>query len=179
MALPRTFVGFSSTDIDSYRLMCAWKAHEHIDFNFCDCQLAQAVDSTNEKYIKRRCRARIDLAGTYVMLIGEDTRWKDNYVLWEVEVAIEKGCRLIGVNLDRWRSMNPTTCPAMFRKVDALFVPFSPHIVAHALENWEQPTPPKHTNFSYTDSVYQRLGYVLKGSFADRPRMAPFFGFKG
>lgn len=36
MALPRTFVGFSSTDIRSYWLMCAWKEHEHIDFDFVD-----------------------------------------------------------------------------------------------------------------------------------------------
>jgi len=33
MALPRTFVGFSSSDISYYHLMCAWKAHDHIDFN--------------------------------------------------------------------------------------------------------------------------------------------------
>jgi hypothetical protein len=38
MALPPTFVGFSGTDLNYYRLMLAWKAHEHIDFDFCDCQ---------------------------------------------------------------------------------------------------------------------------------------------
>ena len=32
MGLPRTFVGFSSTDIRSYWLMLAWKANDHIDF---------------------------------------------------------------------------------------------------------------------------------------------------
>ena len=37
--LPRTFVSFSSTDKSRYDLMCAWKAHEHIDFNFADFQL--------------------------------------------------------------------------------------------------------------------------------------------
>ena len=67
MSLPRTFVGFSSTDINWYRLMCAWKAHEHIDFNFCDCQLQDALNSEDESYIKRKCRERIDMAGTYIM----------------------------------------------------------------------------------------------------------------
>src|SRR5262245_6019484 len=61
MGLPRTFIGFSSTDIESYSLMLAWKAHEHIDFNFCDCQLPDAIDSENESYIKRVCRERIDM----------------------------------------------------------------------------------------------------------------------
>jgi hypothetical protein len=43
MALPRTFVGFSSKDMLNYRLMCAWKAHEHIDFDFADFQLGEAM----------------------------------------------------------------------------------------------------------------------------------------
>jgi len=39
MGLPRTFLGFSSTDIHYYRLMQAWKRNQSIDFNFADCQL--------------------------------------------------------------------------------------------------------------------------------------------
>src|SRR5215510_12425812 len=82
MALPRTFVGFSSTDITSYRLMTAWKAHEHIDFDFCNCQLQNELNSEDEAYIKRHCRARINLAGYYILLIGDDTRSKHKYVRW-------------------------------------------------------------------------------------------------
>lgn len=52
MGLPRTFVGFSSTDIHYYRLMCAWKEHENIDFNFVNCQLSQEINSEDEAYIK-------------------------------------------------------------------------------------------------------------------------------
>lgn len=58
MGLPRTFVGFSSTDIHDYELMLAWKANEHIDFNFADCQLNQEINSGNKVYIKRKCRER-------------------------------------------------------------------------------------------------------------------------
>lgn len=53
MGLPRTFVGFSSTDIHYYRLMCAWKEHENIDFNFVNCQLSQEIYSEDEAYIKK------------------------------------------------------------------------------------------------------------------------------
>ena len=59
MALTRTFVSFSSTDIGRYRLMCAWKAHEHIDFDFADFQLDEAINSKNPSYIKSVCRAKI------------------------------------------------------------------------------------------------------------------------
>ena len=80
MGLPRTFVGFSSTDIHCYRLMLAWKEHEHIDFNFVNCQLSQEIYSSDEAYIKRKCRERIDMAGTFAVLIGADTRSKHKYV---------------------------------------------------------------------------------------------------
>ena len=55
MVIPRTFVGFSSTDINNYRLMLAWKTNEHIDFDFVDCQLQNELNSEDENYIKRKC----------------------------------------------------------------------------------------------------------------------------
>ena len=100
MGLPRVFVGFSSTDIASYWLMKAWKENENIDFDFADCQLHDDVNSEDEAYVKRKCRERINLAGKYILLIGQDTRYKHKYVRWEAEVAREKGCTIIGVNLD-------------------------------------------------------------------------------
>jgi hypothetical protein len=69
MGLPRTFVGFSSTDIHYYRLMQAWKQNENIDFNFTDCQLANELNSENGIYIKQKCRERINMAGKYALLI--------------------------------------------------------------------------------------------------------------
>ena len=49
----RVFVGFSSTDIHYYHLMCAWKNNSKIDFNFIDCQLHEEIDSEDELYINR------------------------------------------------------------------------------------------------------------------------------
>lgn len=158
MGLPRTFVGFSSTDIRRYWLMLAWKTNENIDFDFVDCQLTQEIDSENESYIKRKCRQRINMAGTYVMLIGKDTRYKHTYVRWEAEVAIEKGCRIIGVNLDGAREMNSATCPPIIRNIGALFVPYSPHILAHALRTWRHDS--ETGAWAYKPAVYRRLGYM-------------------
>lgn len=156
MGLPRTFVGFSSTDIRYYRLMQAWKANEHINFNFADCQLENEINSETEEYIKRKCRERIDMAGTFVALIGQDTRSKHKYVRWEMEVAREKGCRIIGVNIDGSRQMVQETCPPVIRDIGAIFVPFSPKIVAYALENFKMHDK---GNWHYPDEVYEKLGY--------------------
>lgn len=136
--------------------MQAWKAHEHIDFNFADCQLEAEVNSENEAYIKKKCRERINMAGTYALLIGNDTRSKHKYVRWEAEVALEKKCRIIGINLDGSRRAVDATCPPILRNIGAIFVPFSPKIVAYALENWQMKA---NDDWHYKDEVYQHLGY--------------------
>lgn len=166
MGLPRTFVGFSSTDIRYYRLMQAWKEHEHIDFNFTDCQLTSELNSEDEIYIKRKCRERLDMAGTYIMLIGKDTRYKYTYVKWEAEIAIEKECRIIGVNLDSWRYANLATCPPVINNIGAMFVPYSPQIVQYTLEKFVRK---QSDNWHYKDHVYSELGYILNGNCAERP----------
>ncbi len=156
MGLPRTFVGFSSTDIHYYRLMQAWKANQNIDFNFADCQLATEINSENESYIKSKCRQRINMAGTFAVLIGKDTRTKHKYVRWEMEVAVEKNCRIIGINLDGNRRVVENTCPPTIRDIGAIFVPFSPRIVAYALENYRMHAS---NDYYYNDEVYKQLGY--------------------
>ena len=162
MGLPRAFVGFSSTDIHYYRLMCAWKNNSKIDFNFTDCQLNQEINSKDETYIKRKCRERINMAGTFISLIGKDTKSKHKYVRWELEVALEKGCCIIGVNLDGSRRMNPNTCPKIIQNIGAIFVPFSPKIIAYALENYQMND---RGNWIYIDELYKMLGCDIEGDY--------------
>jgi len=145
--------------------MCAWKNNEKIDFDFCDCQLEQALNSESEDYIKSKCRERIKMVGTYILLIGQDTRYKYKYVKWEAEVAIEQGCRIIGVNLDKWRYINEATCPPVIKNVGAVFIPFSPQIIAYALEDFKK--KPDNWYF-YKGEIYAKLGYVLTGNMAER-----------
>ena len=69
--LPRTFVSFSNADKGRYDLMCAWKAHEHIDF--ADFHLDEAINSQTPYYIKSVCTAKVRLTDTFALLIGGDT----------------------------------------------------------------------------------------------------------
>lgn len=156
MGLPPTFVGFSSTDIKHYRLMQAWKENEKIDFDFRDCQLQNEINSEDENYIKSICRKRIAMANRFIQLIGEDTRYQYKYVRWESEVALDKGCTIIGVNLNGSRQMNEKTCPPVIRGIGAIFVPFSPKIIKYALENYQIHDS---GNYYYKDEVYKKLGY--------------------
>jgi hypothetical protein len=145
--------------------MCAWKAHEHIDFNFADFQLDEAINSKTPYYIKSVCAEKIRRADTFILLIGNDTYTKTVFVKDEVETAVEKGCRLIGVNLNNCR-LQDRLCPSFFANVGALFVPFSSRIIAEAL-NWQrQGTSPW---YYFSDEDYTRLGYQLIGNTAVLP----------
>ncbi|KGJ88996.1 TIR domain-containing protein [Colwellia psychrerythraea] len=157
MELSNAFVGFSSTDIDDYRLMQAWRTNNKIDLDFNDCQLNDALNSEDEEFIKAKCRERINMADKYVMLIGKDTKSKHKYVQWEAEVAIEKGCTIICVNLDGSREMVRATCPAVIRDMGAIFVAFSPKIVAHAIESYNMHD--NYGNYYFKDELYEELGY--------------------
>ena len=56
----KTFVSFASEDIQSYRLMRAWRANEHIDFDFYDAHdLNIALDTSQPETIRRRLRERL------------------------------------------------------------------------------------------------------------------------
>jgi len=52
--------------------------------------------------------------------------------------------------------MNPNTCPKIIQDVGAIFVPFSPQIIAYALKNYQKKDSGA---WYYKDSVYQELGY--------------------
>jgi hypothetical protein len=168
--LARTFVSFSSADITYYYMMCAWKAREDIPFNFADFQLEEAIRSTNPAYIRSQCAAKIRRSDTFVLLIGNDTYRKTDFVQPEVEAAIEKGCRLIGVNLNNCRCKD-WLCPFFFGDKGAMFVPFSSRIVAEALKGWTTgPRDPGVTNdWYFVDHVYTNLGYELVGTTAVLP----------
>ena len=171
--LARTFVSFSSADKSRYDLMCAWKAHDHIPFNFADFQLDEAINSQNPYYIKSVCNAKIRRADTFVLLIGGDTHTKTVFVKAEVEAAAEKGCRMIGVNLNNCRTRDQL-CPEFFADAGAIFVPFSSRILAAAL-TWQREGA--HTWYYFKDEYYQELGYQLVGSTAVLPRPPnPFVG---
>jgi MTH538 TIR-like domain (DUF1863) len=156
MDIARTFVSFSSTDKYLYHLMTAWKANENIDFNFADFQLEEAINSGSPYYIKSVCAAKIRRADTFVLLIGNDTYTKTEFVQAEVEAAFEKGCRLIGVNLNDCRFPG-WLCPWFFMNKGALYVPYSPHVIGQVLKPWKRPPPDSNLtsgDWYFYDSVY-------------------------
>ncbi len=158
----RTFVSFSSTDIHYFHLMQAWKGHDHIDFDFTDMQLNQGINSNDEQYIKSLLRKKITNSGTFIQLIGNDTKSKHKYVRWEADVAIEKNCRIIGVNLNKKIQMNSDLTPAILKGIGVIFIPFNAQIIKYTLKhNW---TMDQNDNRYWKNSVYDKLKIHYMGN---------------
>lgn len=151
-------------DIRYYRLMCAWKQHEGINFNFYDAHdLNTARDDSQEASIKWQLRERLKNTSVLIVLIGEQTRYLYKFIKWEMEQAIEMGLPIIGVNLNGIRKQDSDRCPPVIRDELAIYVSFNAAILQHALENW----PASHQKyvgegksgaFYYKPEVYQKLG---------------------
>ena len=161
----KTYVCFDGdTDMRYYRLMCAWKQNDGIDFNFFNAHdLNTARDDSQEASIKRQLRERLNNTAVLVVLIGERTRYLFRFVRWEMEQAVQMGLPIIGVNLNGHRQQDGEHCPPVIRDELAIHVSFNSAILQYALENWPSDHLAKRKQgmtgpFYYAPRVYQQLG---------------------
>jgi len=120
-----------------YRLMCAWKQHEGINFNFYNAhELNSARDTSLEASIKRQLRERLKNSKVLVVLVGEKTCNLRKFVRWEMEQALSLEMPIIAVNLNGLREQDLERCPPIIRNELAVHISFNAAIMQYALENW-------------------------------------------
>lgn len=163
----KTFVSFASEDIARYRLMTAWKANQHIDFNFHDAHdLNAALDTSQPDTIRRRLRERLGSTKQVVMLLGESTRSvaasPSRFLYYEVEVIRKLDLPIVFANLNGSRESHSSLIPTELQRALTLSVSFQPSIIKYALDDWtERYSRDKLTNagpYQYKPSVYSELG---------------------
>ena len=161
----KVYISFDGdNDIHYYRLMKAWKQNDNSNFNFYDAHdLNTARDSSEEESIKRQLRVRFQNSKTFVILIGESTRYLYKFVRWEMEQALALDLPIIGVNLNGLRYQDSERCPPIIRDELAVYISYNTAILQHALETW----PTHHSSlklqrqsgpYYYKQSHYQTLG---------------------
>jgi hypothetical protein len=163
----KTFVSFASEHIGSYRLMCAWRANRHIDFNFHDAHdLNVAIDTSQPETIRRRLRERLANTKQVVLLVGDETRrvaaTPRRFLYYEVETIRRLGLPVVFANLNGSRVAQSTRLPQTLLDAYTISVSFQPTIVRHALDEYvdgfavasRSKTGPYH----YKASVYAALG---------------------
>ena len=160
----KTYIAFDGdNDMQYYRLMTAWKAHDGFSLNFHNAHdLNMARDSSQEDSIKRQLRERFSNSKLLVVLIGANTKYLTKFVKWELEVALRLGLPIIGVNLNRSRQMDDR-CPPTIRDQLVVYTSFNHNIIEHAMNHWPDEfrmlrNAGTSGNRYYTDDVYKRLG---------------------
>ena len=160
----KTYVALDyDNDSKYYNLMKAWRDNDDIDFNFYNAHDLTTIRTWSSEESKRvSLRERMKNSKVLVLLIGENTRYCSTWVKWEIELALKHDLPIIAVNLDGDREYNATLCPSALRGKLAIHIPFSPGIMAYALDHW----PARHEALmkeggagvrTYKDHVYDGL----------------------
>lgn len=163
----KTYVAFASEDISKYRMMEAWKASQHIDFDFYDAHdLFVSRDTSTPETIKRNLRERLKNAKQVVLLGSKDGKKKGgdgvSFLAHEIEVIIEFNLPVVVVNLDQDRTIERAYIPDPLLKVDyyTVSVSYQPKIIMHALDNYAVTfaSSDKKGPHQYPAKVYSDLG---------------------
>lgn len=160
----KTYIAFDGdNDMDYYRMMTAWKAHDGSTFNFHNAHdLNTARDTSQEENIKRQLRERFANSKLFIILIGNNTKYLRKFVKWEMEVALRLDLPIIAVNLNNNRDRD-SLCPATIYDELVVYIPYRRKIMEHAMNTWPDDhlaykRAGKSGPFKYKDEIYQRLG---------------------
>lgn len=161
----KTYVIFDGdNDMWAYAYMKGWKNNENIDFNFYDAHDIKPLTdkASNETYIKKRLRERMENTKQVIVLVGESTKYLYKYVRWEIELAIELDLPIVVVNLNRLRNMDNNLCPPILRDKNALHISFNQKIIKYSLDNFPSfyyygRDKSKNTYYYYGENVYKEL----------------------
>lgn len=163
----KTYVAFASEDIIKYRLMEAWKANEHIDFDFFDAHdLSISRDTSKPETIKRNLRERLKNAKQVILLGSKDGKQKGgdsvSFLAHEIEVIIEFNLPVVVANLDGDRLVDRNYIPDPLLNADyyTVSVSFQPKIIMYALDNYAVTfaASDKKGSYLYPAKVYSDLG---------------------
>ncbi|RAR75684.1 TIR domain-containing protein [Flavobacterium aciduliphilum] len=161
----KVYVAFDAdNDIRYYRLMQAWKQNDNSSFDFYDAHdINNLRDWSTEETIKNKLKERLKNSKTFILLIGEQTRFHYKYIRWEINQALELNLPIICVNLNGLRSIDTEKCPPIIRNELALHVSFNAKIIEKALIDWEvMHYENKKKNiigdFYYDSNIYLKLG---------------------
>lgn len=159
----KTYVIFDGdNDMWAYAYMKGWKASKSIDFNFYDAHDIQRMPrATDEAYVKRNLRERLDNTKQALVICGEKTKYLYRFVRWEIDTCLNLGIPIVVANLNKMRSFDADRCPPILDGKGAMHVAFGAHIIKFALDNYaEDPREYKSAkNWYYEDAIYRRLGY--------------------
>lgn len=79
------------SDIDYYRLLCAWNAHKHHDFAIINSheKVSAVRDSSQKATLRSSLLERLKNSKNMLLIIGETTREDTDWVPFEIAKAVD------------------------------------------------------------------------------------------
>jgi hypothetical protein len=150
-------------DMCYYRTMTMWKKNENIEFNFHDAHdYNNLTPRAQEAQIKKKLRERFANAKQVVVLVGENTKSNDAYVLWELEIAQKLDLPIVAAYVDGTRGFDKSQCPTILHGANCMHVSFQAKIIKYALDNfpksYAKKDKSKKENWRYGADIYKDLG---------------------
>ncbi|MBL7902990.1 MAG: TIR domain-containing protein [Bacteroidia bacterium] len=165
------------SDIKYYRLITAWDAMKSRDFELINAheKSSSIRKGSKEEIIKRTLRERLDKSKRMLLLVGDTTKFDNDFVPYEIEYAIDT-CKLpvivCYVN-EKNRIITDPTPPtssqlrehipkALKDRMDngtakTLHIPFRQRIMAKALDDFSNAKLPTYAFGVYNTSIYDSI----------------------
>src|SRR5580692_3114510 len=79
------------SDIDYYRLLCAWNAHKHHDFQIINTheKFSAVRDSSQKSTLRAGLLERLRNSKNMLLIVGETTRLDTDWVPFEIAKAVD------------------------------------------------------------------------------------------
>jgi hypothetical protein len=151
-------------DVRHFQLMKNWEQNDKTPFSFLNAQeFKRSYETIVAATTKRKLREKLITSDVFVVLIGQQTKYLYRVERWEMELALELGRPIIGINLNGLRNLDNELCPPILRDKLVLYISFNAEILQYALENWPESFEKNKSAgsvgpFYYKDPVYGSLG---------------------
>lgn len=168
----------TETDFRFYNLLKGWNKMKNRDFKIVNSheKIRQIRGWSSEPTIVKTLKARMKASKRFMLLVGDKTRFDDDYIPFEIEYAV-KECGLpviiCFVNERKRLTKNtyraeldlliPKTLKDLMKtdEVKTIHIPFRERIMSKALDDFDINNMPNHSSGLYLESVYDNI--YLKG----------------
>ncbi len=166
----------TKSDIKYYNILKGWDSMKDKDFKFVNShdKAAAVRDTSKEETIKASLRERLKNSKVMLLLVGNKTRFDNDFVPYEINYAVDKLDLPIVVCYVNYKNRITNSIPSSLKKlwpsslkekmdngnVKTIHIPFKEKIILEAVNQFSFNNPPQYNITLYVDSVYERYGIV-------------------
>jgi hypothetical protein len=165
----------TASDIKYYRMMMAWHANVKSNFTFYNShdKVSAVRNTSQDETIKRSLRERLDNSKNMVLIIGDRTKYDNDFVPYEIYYAVEK-CQIpiIATYPGQGIIRNPSALSGKWPQALAeriangtasvIHVPFNKNVVQGAIQQFSHANLPNGGGLGfYNDDAYRSFGFPI------------------